>query len=118
MDPNRRRIQIRRRDAMAPQGGVMSTRKKNDASHAVTLIPSREEIGSVERLRTMDCDDIMHELDIALDALHGVRLHFMANCLLDLVWPFWEERERAEYRWVLASDHPDTPGIERFGCPE
>jgi hypothetical protein len=79
--------------------------------HQVVLFDdSREEIDGVEKLKTMNCDAIDQLLSDAYVNLlrHGHRT--MAHALLDLVFPIMEEREQAEYMWLLASDCPDDTG--------
>ena len=66
--------------------------------------------GGVEKLKTMDCDEIERLLAGAWNTLACSGELLMANCLIDLVSPIILERERVLYRWVLASEHPDAPG--------
>jgi hypothetical protein len=83
------------------------------------VIPEREKIDGVEKLNTMSCDDIDPLLSDAYVTLHRAGQHLMAEALLDLVFPIMKARERAEYRYVLASQcPPGTPGEEFLGSPE
>jgi hypothetical protein len=84
----------------------------------VFLIPDRDEVGGVEKLKTMSCDDIEALLSAALTELNCSGCYLMSNCLYDLIWPIREERERAEYCWVLASEYPNEPGLVCWGLPE
>jgi hypothetical protein len=85
----------------------------------VVLVPDPNEIGGLEKLKTMDCDEIFQLLCDAMTTLQcqGGQF-FMANCLKDLVWPIWKQRDRKQYRLVLASEYPDAPGKKYWGSPE
>jgi hypothetical protein len=42
----------------------------------------------------------------------------MAQALVDLILPIKDERERKQYRFVLASQYPDVPEEVFWGLPE
>jgi hypothetical protein len=75
------------------------------------------DVGRLEKLKTMGCDEIEGLLFNAIDSLNSSGDYLMAACLPDLIEPIRLERERAEYRWVLASQHPEAPGQVYEGYP-
>jgi hypothetical protein len=72
-------------------------------------------LDGLEKLKTMNCDNIENLLFDAYCALHRNGQHLMAQALNDLVSPIRKERERAEYNWVLASDLPGYDNV--YICP-
>jgi hypothetical protein len=86
-----------------------------DDGSKITLVPDREKIGGAEKLQTMGCDEIDGLLAEAMTILQCRGQFLMANVLYDFVWPILMERERAEYRYVLASEYPDAEGPTYFG---
>jgi hypothetical protein len=86
--------------------------------HKIFLTPSRDEIGGLEKLATMDCDEIDRLMCDTMSNLICRGHLLMANCLHDAVLPIMLKREREQYRFVLASECPDDPGQIRGGFPE
>jgi hypothetical protein len=62
------------------------------------------------KLKTMDCDVIWKSLYAAMGHLCDADLELMADVLFEVVEPIASERAHVQYRYVLASQHPDEPG--------
>ncbi len=82
-----------------------------DGNRVVVFDDHREEIDGLEKLKTMNCDKIDDLLGDAYVCLHRTGHHLMAHALRDLVSPIVEDRERAEYSWVLASECPNDDSV-------